>query len=218
MPRRTTIVLTSARCSNGGHAGRRTPGPGPSVPHDPGCGGGRVEPGHHRALGVIASTVWQAERFAEHGLDGLHDEPPPGKPRSISDDGVEQVIVKTLEESPPNATHWSTRSMARATGMSQSAISRISEGLRAQAASGGGFLALARRRCPLKRSETSSGSTCTPGRRGGALRGREVPDPGPDRSVPVPPLMPGVPERRSTTTCATAPSTSTPPWTWPWAK
>ena len=78
------------------------------------------------AVGCNASTVgrWRG-RFAERGLDGLHDEPRPGKPRTISDDDVERVIVKTLEEKPANATHWSTRSMASATGMSQSAVSRI---------------------------------------------------------------------------------------------
>ena len=77
-------------------------------------------------LGCDRNTVgkWR-KRFAERGLDGVHDEPRPGKPRSIGDDDIERVIVKTLEESPPNATHWSTRSMAAATGMSQSAISRI---------------------------------------------------------------------------------------------
>lgn len=77
-------------------------------------------------VGCNASTVgrWRG-RFAERGLDGLHDEPRPGKPRSITDDDVERVIVKTLEEKPANATHWSTRSMATATGMSQSAVSRI---------------------------------------------------------------------------------------------
>src|SRR3989449_10483746 len=77
-------------------------------------------------LGCNSSTVgrWRG-RFAERGLDGLHDEPRPGKPRSIGDDDVERVIVKTLEEQPANATHWSTRSMAAATGMSQTAISRI---------------------------------------------------------------------------------------------
>src|SRR5918998_1644125 len=77
-------------------------------------------------LGCNKSTVgrWRG-RFARRGIDGLHDEPRPGKPRSIGDDDIERVIVKTLEEQPPNATHWSTRSMAEATGMSQSAISRI---------------------------------------------------------------------------------------------
>lgn len=64
-------------------------------------------------------------RFAEMRIDGLHDEPRPGKPRTISDADVERVIVKTLEETPRDATHWSTRSMASATGMSQTAIRRI---------------------------------------------------------------------------------------------
>ena len=77
-------------------------------------------------LGCHPTTVgkWR-RRFAERGLDGLQDEPRPGKPRSIGDDDVERVIVKTLEEKPRGATHWSTRSMAKATGMSQSAVSRI---------------------------------------------------------------------------------------------
>jgi transposase len=77
-------------------------------------------------LGCNKSTVgkWRG-RFALRGLDGLHDEPRPGKPRSISDEDVERVIVKTLEETPRDATHWSTRQMAAATGMSQTAVSRI---------------------------------------------------------------------------------------------
>ena len=77
-------------------------------------------------LGCNHNTVskWRG-RFARRGIDGLHDEPRPGKPRTISDEQVERVIVKTLEEQPANATHWSTRSMAAATGMSQSAVSRI---------------------------------------------------------------------------------------------
>jgi transposase len=77
-------------------------------------------------LGCSTQTVgrWRG-RFATRGIDGLHDEPRPGKPRQIGDEEVERVIVKTLEEKPPNATHWSTRQMAAATGMSQTAISRI---------------------------------------------------------------------------------------------
>ena len=77
-------------------------------------------------LGCHPTTVgkWRS-RFAADRLDGLHDEPRPGKPRTIGDEDVERVIVKTLEETPPDATHWSSYSMARATGMSQSTVSRI---------------------------------------------------------------------------------------------
>jgi transposase len=77
-------------------------------------------------LGLNRNTVgkWR-NRFIDRRLDGLHDEPRPGKPRSITDDDVERVIVKTLEETPVNATHWSTRSMAASTGMSQTAVSKI---------------------------------------------------------------------------------------------
>jgi transposase len=79
-----------------------------------------------RQLGVARSTVikWRA-RFVAHRLDGLVDEPRPGAPRTISDEQVERVLVMTLETTPTDATHWSTRSLARKLGMSQSAISRI---------------------------------------------------------------------------------------------
>ena len=69
-------------------------------------------------------TKWRS-RFAEHRLDGLTDEPRPGQPRTITDEQVEQVIVKTLETTPKDATHWSTRSMAREVGLTQSAVHRI---------------------------------------------------------------------------------------------
>lgn len=77
-------------------------------------------------LGVHRPMVrkWRS-RFAEHRLDGLIDEPRPGKPRTITDEQVEEVIVKTLESTPKNATHWSTRSMAREVGLTQSAVLRI---------------------------------------------------------------------------------------------
>ncbi len=69
------------------------------------------------------SKWWR--RFDERGLDGLLDEPRPGQPRKLSDAQIEEVIVRTLESKPPAATHWSTRTMAQATGVNQTAISRI---------------------------------------------------------------------------------------------
>ena len=87
-------------------------------------GGSNTEVAERLGLNRSTVTKWRA-RFVERRLDGLHDEPRPGAPRSITDDDVERVIVKTLEETPRDATHWSTRSMAAATGMSQSAVSRI---------------------------------------------------------------------------------------------
>src|SRR5213083_2886453 len=78
-------------------------------------------------LGVWPQTVtkWRG-RFVRQRLEGLSDEPRPGRPRTITDTQVEQVITKTLEEPPPRQdTHWSTRSIARQVGMSQTAVSRI---------------------------------------------------------------------------------------------
>jgi transposase len=67
---------------------------------------------------------WRS-RFVEHRLDGLLDEPRPGRPRTITDERVEEVVIKTLETTPKDATHWSTRSMAREVGLTQSAVLRI---------------------------------------------------------------------------------------------
>jgi transposase len=78
-------------------------------------------------LGVSRDMVskWRA-RFLEKRLAGLTDEPRPGRPRLISDEQVEQVITATLEQAPAGGgTHWSTRSMAKSQGISQSAVSRI---------------------------------------------------------------------------------------------
>jgi len=78
------------------------------------------------AVGVTRQTVrtWR-ERFAKHRLEGLDDEPRCGAPRSIGDDRIEAIIVKTLEQKPANATHWSTRAMAKASGVSTSSVHRI---------------------------------------------------------------------------------------------
>jgi transposase len=77
-------------------------------------------------LGIrhASASRWR-NRFAEHRLDGLTDQPRPGQPRKISDAQVEEVIVKTLETTPKDATHWSTRSMAAEVGLNQTAVHRI---------------------------------------------------------------------------------------------
>src|SRR5947209_6342660 len=77
-------------------------------------------------LSLDHATVrkWRS-RFARDRLDGLLDEPRPGRPRTVSDAQVEEVIIRTLESTPKDATHWSTRSMAAEVGLSQTAVSRI---------------------------------------------------------------------------------------------
>jgi len=77
-------------------------------------------------LGVDRLTVgrWR-KRFAASGLDGLLDEPRCGAPRRITDEEVERVVTLTLESRPKDATHWSTRSLAAETGLTQNAIFRI---------------------------------------------------------------------------------------------
>jgi transposase len=75
-------------------------------------------------LSKPAVGKWR-RRFVARRLNGLLDEPRPGAPRKITDAQVERVLTLTLEKRPPDATHWSTRSMAKRCGLSQSAVSRI---------------------------------------------------------------------------------------------
>lgn len=90
------------------------------------CADGRDNKEVATQLRVTPQTVskWR-NRFAEQRLDGLLDAPRPGTPRTIVDAQVDAVIARTLESVPKNATHWSTRNMAREMGMSQTAVTRI---------------------------------------------------------------------------------------------
>src|SRR3990170_2533891 len=90
------------------------------------CADGLSNQAVARQLRTSGATVgkWR-ERFRTARLEGLADEPRPGAPREIADAQVEDLITRTLESTPPEATHWSTRSMARATKVSRATISRI---------------------------------------------------------------------------------------------
>jgi transposase len=74
------------------------------------------------SLGMVGK--WRA-RFLKTRMEGLYDEPRPGAPRQVSDAQVEQVVIQTLESTPRAETHWSTRGLAKATGLSRMTISRI---------------------------------------------------------------------------------------------
>jgi transposase len=91
-----------------------------------GCADGRTDREVAAELGVNPVTVgkWR-HRFAEERLDGLVDAPRPGAVRSIGDDLVEAIIVDTLESAPPDATHWSTRGLAKKHGISRQTVSKI---------------------------------------------------------------------------------------------
>ena len=88
--------------------------------------GGRPNTAIAAEFRVTLPTVgkWR-QRFLLKRLEGLADEPRPGPPRTVTDAQVEEVVTRTLESKPSDATHWSTRGMAKAAGLSQTAVSRI---------------------------------------------------------------------------------------------
>jgi transposase len=90
------------------------------------CAEGRSNTAVSARLGINRGTVttWRA-RFLARRLDGLGDEPRPGVARTISDAQVEEVVVRTLEEVPEGATHWSKRELARQVGISPTSVHRI---------------------------------------------------------------------------------------------
>ena len=91
-----------------------------------GCAAGNTNKQVAEDLGVSPQMVckWR-QRFVDKRLDGLADEPRPGAPRTITDEAVEEVIAATLERQPRDATHWSRTSMAAETGLSKSTVGRI---------------------------------------------------------------------------------------------
>jgi transposase len=90
------------------------------------CAAGLTNQAVAGEVGVCAHTVgkWR-ERFAKDRLEGLRDEPRSGAPRTVTDERVADLLVRTLETMPENATHWSTRSMAAACGLSAATVQRV---------------------------------------------------------------------------------------------
>ena len=167
-------------------------------------------------LGVCGATVgtWRT-RFVARRLDGLIDNPRPGAPRAITDADVERVVTRTLETKPTNASHWSTRGMAKAAGLSQSAISRIwrAFGLQPHRAdtfkrsTDPYFVAKVRDVVGLYLSPPDKAVVLSVDEKSGT--------PALDRTQPVLPMTPGRPSGAPTITSGTAPRACSRPWTWP---
>jgi transposase len=163
------------------------------------CAEGQSNVAVAERVGVSVPTVrrWRG-RFAERRLDGLLDEPRPGRPREISDEQVEKVIVKTLETKPPDGgTHWSTRNMAAAAGLNQTAISRIwrAFGLQPHRVE---YFKLSKDPQFVEKIRDVVGLYLDPPERAIVLCVDEKSQiQALDRSQPILPLMPGVPERHS---------------------
>ncbi|KOU46260.1 IS630 family transposase [Streptomyces sp. WM6378] len=151
-----------------------------------------------RQLGVTTETVskWRA-RFIAHRLDGLGDAPRPGRLRTVTDEQVAALVRLTLETKPKSATHWSTRSMAQRTGMSQSTVSRIwrAFGLKPHRTES---FKLSTDPFFVDKVHDVVGLYLDPPERALVLCVDEKSQiQALDRSQPVLPMMPGVPERRS---------------------
>src|SRR3954471_12715169 len=157
---------------------------------------GRHHTGSAERRGVHRPMVrkWR-QRFVEQRLDGLTDEPRPGRPRTVTDAQVEQVIVKTLETTPKDATHWSTRSMAAEVGLTQSAVHRIWRAFGLQPHRQDTFK-LSRDPQFIEKTHDVVGLYLNPPERAVVLCVDEKSQiQALDRTAPILPMLPGVPER-----------------------
>ncbi len=128
-PHAAEIVLTAdERAELEGWARRRTSAAGLAMRSRivlaAADGGTNTELAERLGLSITTVRRWR-NRFVVDRLDGLLDEPRPGRPRVVGDEQIKALITKTLESTPTDATHWSTRSMAQHLGLSQSMVSRV---------------------------------------------------------------------------------------------
>jgi transposase len=149
-------------------------------------------------LGVWPQTVttWRT-RFLDKRLDGLADEPRPGAPRKIGDERIEEVVVKTLEATPRDATHWSRASMATETGLSRSTVGRIWKAFNLKPHQADTFK-ISNDPQFIDKLRDVVGLYLDPPEKALVLAVDEKSQiQALDRSAPVLPMMPGMPERRT---------------------
>ncbi|MGW7327080.1 IS630 family transposase [Streptomyces sp. NPDC054840] len=163
-----------------------------------GCADGKRNRQVADELGIWPQTVgkWR-RRFLERRMEGLVDEPRPGAPRKITDDRVEEVVVATLERSPKDATHWSRASMAAESGLSKSSVGRIWKafGLKPHQVD---TFKLSNDPQFIDKVRDVVGLYLDPPERALVLCVDEKSQiQALDRSAPVLPMMPGMPERRT---------------------
>ena len=163
-----------------------------------GCAEGKANTQVAAELGIWPQTVgtWR-RRFVESRLDGLVDEPRPGGPRTISDEQVEAIVVATLERTPKGATHWSRASMAAETGLSKSTVGRIWKAFGLQPHRVDTFK-LSNDPQFIDKVRDIVGLYLDPPEKALVLSVDEKSQiQALDRSAPVLPMMPGMPERRT---------------------
>jgi transposase len=151
-----------------------------------------------KALGISRPTVgkWRS-RFVQRRLGGLVDEDRPGAPRKITDEQVERVVVDTLESTPRNATHWSRTSMAKQSGLSKSTVGRIWKAFRLKPHLSETFK-LSKDPLFIDKVRDVVGLYLDPPERSVVLCVDEKSQvQALDRSCPVLPMMPGMPEKRT---------------------
>ena len=221
-PYAAEIVLTEAeRAELEGWARRRTSAAGLAMRSRivlaAADGGSNTELSQRLGLAIGTVRRWR-NRFAEYRLDGLLDEPRPGRPRVVGDEQIEALITATLETTPPDATHWSTRSMAKHLGLSQSTVSRVwrAFGLAPHKQDSWKLSA-----DPLfvEKVRDIVGLYLNPPERALVLCVDEKTQiQALNRTQPVFPMLPGTPARASHDYVRLARQACTPPWTWPPAR